>query len=158
MTIFQLFLGGPLPMAQKGRFAALLMHSRSQSSQPLLPSPLAEQEWLDSPPNPKVVGTISRRRLVAIVGPLLVLLSVGALAFSYVRTGYQRLRVVNERCPTTSNTSLPVDEEQYVLGPPTDRFRDNLRNDTRYITSWVSAGWTNDVYVTFEVLRSIEKG
>ncbi|PCH33956.1 hypothetical protein WOLCODRAFT_61728 [Wolfiporia cocos MD-104 SS10] len=33
----------------------------------------------------------------------------------------------------------------YVLGPPTQRFRDNLRNDTQYITSWISAGWTNDV-------------
>ncbi|KZP06147.1 hypothetical protein FIBSPDRAFT_764866 [Athelia psychrophila] len=32
-----------------------------------------------------------------------------------------------------------------VLGPPTDSFRDNLRNDTQYITSWPSAGWTNDV-------------
>ena len=47
-----------------------------------------------------------------------------------------------------------------LLGPPTDRFRgssaltlqphssneshvysDNLRNDTKYITSWISAGW-----------------
>ncbi|KAG1802972.1 uncharacterized protein HD556DRAFT_1490165 [Suillus plorans] len=33
----------------------------------------------------------------------------------------------------------------YVQGPPTQRFRDNLRNDTKYITSWGSAGWTNDV-------------
>lgn len=29
-----------------------------------------------------------------------------------------------------------------LLGPPTDRFRDNLRNDTKYITSWISAGWS----------------
>ncbi|KAK7695288.1 hypothetical protein QCA50_002478 [Cerrena zonata] len=34
---------------------------------------------------------------------------------------------------------------QTLLGPPTDRFRDNLRNDTKYITSWISAGWNNDV-------------
>ncbi|KAI0031409.1 hypothetical protein K488DRAFT_52104 [Vararia minispora EC-137] len=32
-----------------------------------------------------------------------------------------------------------------LVGPPTVRFRDNLRNDTKYITSWISAGWTNDV-------------
>lgn len=30
----------------------------------------------------------------------------------------------------------------YVLGPPTMLFRDNLRNDTQYITSWISAGWS----------------
>ena len=30
----------------------------------------------------------------------------------------------------------------YVLGPPTPSFRDNLRNDTKYITSWISAGWS----------------
>ncbi|TFK90807.1 hypothetical protein K466DRAFT_583411 [Polyporus arcularius HHB13444] len=33
----------------------------------------------------------------------------------------------------------------YLLGPPTASFRDNLRTDTKYITSWISAGWTNDV-------------
>ncbi|KAG2055538.1 hypothetical protein BDR06DRAFT_953820 [Suillus hirtellus] len=41
--------------------------------------------------------------------------------------------------PTIFNSQL------YVQGPPTQRFRDNLRNDTKYITSWGSAGWTNDV-------------
>ena len=29
-----------------------------------------------------------------------------------------------------------------VRGPPTESFRDNLRNDTKYITSWISAGWS----------------
>lgn len=29
----------------------------------------------------------------------------------------------------------------YLRGPPTDSFRDNLRNDTKYVTSWISAGW-----------------
>ncbi|KAG1733023.1 uncharacterized protein EDB91DRAFT_650610 [Suillus paluster] len=33
----------------------------------------------------------------------------------------------------------------YVQGPPTQRFRDNFRNDTKYIISWASSGWTNDV-------------
>ncbi|TFK56646.1 hypothetical protein OE88DRAFT_1730116 [Heliocybe sulcata] len=36
-------------------------------------------------------------------------------------------------------------ERSYVLGPPTAKFRDNLRSDTKYITSWDVAGWTNDV-------------
>ncbi|KAL6310144.1 hypothetical protein BKA93DRAFT_721989 [Sparassis latifolia] len=45
----------------------------------------------------------------------------------------------------------------YVNGPPTARFRDNLRNDTKYITSWISAGWTNDVmtYANLIYLGSI---
>jgi len=44
------------------------------------------------------------------------------------------------------NDSTPLwDRKSVLLGPPTDRFRDNLRNDTMYITSWASAGWTNDV-------------
>ncbi|KAG1754887.1 uncharacterized protein EDB91DRAFT_1276371 [Suillus paluster] len=38
-----------------------------------------------------------------------------------------------------------VNSQSYVQGPPTQRFRDNLRNDTKYVTSWISAGWTNDV-------------
>ncbi|KAI0315253.1 hypothetical protein OF83DRAFT_366370 [Amylostereum chailletii] len=32
-----------------------------------------------------------------------------------------------------------------LLGPPAQKIRDNLRPDTKYITSWISAGWTNDV-------------
>ncbi|KDQ63266.1 hypothetical protein JAAARDRAFT_29285 [Jaapia argillacea MUCL 33604] len=36
-------------------------------------------------------------------------------------------------------------QESYVLGPPTASFRDNLRNDTKYITSFGGAGMTNDV-------------
>ncbi|KAF8506766.1 hypothetical protein F5888DRAFT_1896221 [Russula emetica] len=51
-----------------------------------------------------------------------------------------------------------------LLGPPTSRFRDNLRNDTKYITSWISAGWskclshrffcllTTDVYAANDVM------
>ncbi|CCM03129.1 uncharacterized protein FIBRA_05250 [Fibroporia radiculosa] len=53
----------------------------------------------------------------------------------------------------TNSSSLAIQDKvadtpshsPYVLGPPTQRFRDNLRNDTLYITSWISAGWTNDV-------------
>ncbi|TFY70546.1 hypothetical protein EVG20_g2459 [Dentipellis fragilis] len=38
-----------------------------------------------------------------------------------------------------------VDRLSAVLGPPTPKLKDNLRNDTKYVTSWISAGWTNDV-------------
>jgi len=43
------------------------------------------------------------------------------------------------------NHTPSIDRKSALLGPPTSRFRDNLRNDTKYITSWISAGWTNDV-------------
>ncbi|OBZ79026.1 hypothetical protein A0H81_00085 [Grifola frondosa] len=35
--------------------------------------------------------------------------------------------------------------ENYFTAPPTVYFRDSLHNDTRYITSFLSAGFTNDV-------------
>ncbi|EAU91092.2 hypothetical protein CC1G_03260 [Coprinopsis cinerea okayama7 len=36
------------------------------------------------------------------------------------------------------------DTSYYVKGEPTELFRDNLRNDTSYITSWCNAGFTNE--------------
>jgi len=39
-----------------------------------------------------------------------------------------------------------------LIGPPTSRFRDNIRIDRKYITSWVSAGWTNDVMTYMNLL------
>jgi hypothetical protein len=62
-----------------------------------------------------------------------------------------------EEAPTYS---AAFHSQSYVQGPPTQRFRgqlirsrhfspisqqlapDNLRNDTKYITSWISAGWS----------------
>ncbi|KAG6910509.1 hypothetical protein DXG01_009928 [Tephrocybe rancida] len=49
---------------------------------------------------------------------------------------------------TPLNSSALVDHlgpADNLLGLPTANFRDNLRDDRKYITSWVSAGWTNDV-------------
>ncbi|KAL0572931.1 hypothetical protein V5O48_009044 [Marasmius crinis-equi] len=39
----------------------------------------------------------------------------------------------------------PLDPLAWVKGPPTARFRDNLRPDVQYLTSWPDSGWTNDV-------------
>lgn len=55
--------------------------------------------------------------------------------------------------PEPSPESEPEPEEEYsysqaVLGPPTPSFRDNLRNDTKYITSWPSAGWSESTRTT----------
>ncbi|KAG6837668.1 hypothetical protein H0H93_004944 [Arthromyces matolae] len=48
----------------------------------------------------------------------------------------------------TSNSSLAINAlgpAANLRGSPTSKFRDNLRHDRKYITSWISAGWTNDV-------------
>lgn len=54
--------------------------------------------------------------------------------------------------PSSLHNLLPLpsvddyeDPHSLLLGPPTQSFRENLRNDSKYITSWLSAGWTNDV-------------
>ncbi|TFK99714.1 hypothetical protein BDV98DRAFT_623553 [Pterulicium gracile] len=39
----------------------------------------------------------------------------------------------------------PLHPYASLVGAPTSRFRDNLRPDKKYMTSWISAGWTNDV-------------
>lgn len=39
----------------------------------------------------------------------------------------------------------PLDPLQSVNGHPTRSFRDNLRTDIKYISSWGSGGWSNDV-------------
>ncbi|KDR75120.1 hypothetical protein GALMADRAFT_249033 [Galerina marginata CBS 339.88] len=41
--------------------------------------------------------------------------------------------------PPNAGEGLP----EVVNGPPTARFRDNLKNDSSYITSWSNAGFTN---------------
>ncbi|TFY82083.1 hypothetical protein EWM64_g1930 [Hericium alpestre] len=56
-----------------------------------------------------------------------------------------RLPFTLHRPTQNADSSRHVDRMSAVLGPPTPHFRDNLRNDTKYITSWISAGWTNDV-------------
>ncbi|TFK30925.1 hypothetical protein FA15DRAFT_662992 [Coprinopsis marcescibilis] len=47
--------------------------------------------------------------------------------------------------PVVVEESDPYDSSNFIRGPPTNHFRDNLRPDKKYITTWLSAGWTNDV-------------
>ncbi|EJT99008.1 hypothetical protein DACRYDRAFT_56709 [Dacryopinax primogenitus] len=51
--------------------------------------------------------------------------------------------------PEVKPASQAVDYREYigqfVRGPPTESFEDNLLPEYKYITSWPSAGWTNDV-------------
>ncbi|KAF8973004.1 hypothetical protein BDZ97DRAFT_2053730 [Flammula alnicola] len=53
----------------------------------------------------------------------------------------------------TSTDALPLP----LLGSPTARFRDNIRNDSSYITSWATSGYTNEFmgYVNMVYLGTI---
>lgn len=42
---------------------------------------------------------------------------------------------------------------RWVLGPPTQSFRANLRQDTKYVTSWMDAGWSTS---NISLLRHVE--
>ncbi|THV07511.1 hypothetical protein K435DRAFT_833398 [Dendrothele bispora CBS 962.96] len=59
---------------------------------------------------------------------------------------------VHEEEPEPQKQNAVVEQEQDSLDPlvvlkgaPTTHFRDNLRPDVKYISSWPDAGWTNDV-------------
>ncbi|KAF8640983.1 hypothetical protein AX17_000629 [Amanita inopinata Kibby_2008] len=59
--------------------------------------------------------------------------------------------------PSRQTSVIRIAEEQartiqYLNGPPTAKFRDNLRPDLKYITSWLDAGWTNDVITYMNLL------
>lgn len=48
--------------------------------------------------------------------------------------------------PTPESPQLdPYGPLAVLNGPPASSFRDNLKSGEKYITSWISAGWTNDV-------------
>jgi hypothetical protein len=47
---------------------------------------------------------------------------------------------------TIQNQTLEDPYPQWVVGAPTASFRDNLRPEVQYITSWLSAGWSKVVF------------
>lgn len=61
--------------------------------------------------------------------------------------GNTNLKLYNHYRNRQSNDSQkefdPLDSSHYLVGELTPRFRDNIRNDTYYITSWANAGFTN---------------
>ncbi|THH00918.1 hypothetical protein EW145_g7012 [Phellinidium pouzarii] len=85
-------------------------------------------------------------RVLAIAAILLFLVAFSTLAILYVANGSEtQAGRVAESAPLESDKV--TEESMYpasVLGAPTESFRDNLHNDTQYITSWINAGWTND--------------
>ncbi|KAF8078913.1 hypothetical protein FPV67DRAFT_1663582 [Lyophyllum atratum] len=100
-----------------------------------------------------------RRFLVAICS----LAALSLLSLSFFRTLWAARRttipVIEDRPPSTyENSSVvpqnsstiialvdPLGPEGNLIGVATAHFRDNLRPERKYITSWISAGWTNDV-------------
>ena len=147
-------------------------HQRGDSKLPLLPGELDGLPLPASPSSTRAssklptLWSIVRQRRVLIVGlafasilSLVILSSVTVLGSvpgaEYIHTELASQTASNGTIvpPTAAITDDPstllpdeYQEEEWwspaVLGPPTQRFRDNLRNDTKYITSWISAGWS----------------
>ncbi|KAH9937279.1 uncharacterized protein B0H18DRAFT_1081519 [Fomitopsis serialis] len=137
------------------------MHNRSESSEPLL---------YDSPSSPRTprsptfgLPTTKSFLANAPLRRLLVLVASFASITILVIASISLLSVSSLAVESATNTDAPQSQLEipqsdvdlydnattwyspYVLGPPTESFRDNLRDDVQYITSWISAGWTNDV-------------
>ncbi|KAI0690914.1 hypothetical protein BC835DRAFT_1280090 [Cytidiella melzeri] len=53
---------------------------------------------------------------------------------------------------SADDNALVVRHPPWVLGPPTQKFRDNLRKERKYITSWYAAGWNNDVMTMMNLI------
>ncbi|GJE85810.1 O-fucosyltransferase family protein [Phanerochaete sordida] len=142
-------------------------HSRTQSGLPLLPyadttppsTPFVPSFRTRTPPIPH------RRKSLLVLCAFVSVVSLGVLASFAVHSSRSIPVAPVAQAPPAQdvldspvNASFPYlhdddivalpDTAEYppwVNGPPTQRFRDNLRNDTQYITSWLSAGWNNDV-------------
>ncbi|KAH9961361.1 hypothetical protein BC827DRAFT_343531 [Russula dissimulans] len=98
---------------------------------------------------PYLLASARRKRLIVAGSVLsafsLLLVSYLLLSLPFVRYPFTGPSIfVSQDKPANDSTPL-WDSNSVLLGPPTTRFRDNLLNDTKYITSWASAGWTNDV-------------
>ncbi|KAJ3916990.1 hypothetical protein F5877DRAFT_80388 [Lentinula edodes] len=108
--------------------------------------------------------TRARRHNILVASLVLVVLSfVGIFAFLFWTPYSLRLSTPISSPHDNSTSAIPasdVEEEQNTAvpsvldpwdlrlslnGPPTSQFRENLKSDVKYITSWPGAGWTNDV-------------
>ncbi|KAL1951501.1 hypothetical protein VTO73DRAFT_650 [Trametes versicolor] len=160
-------------MPVSGKPAAAFTHGRSQSSMPLLP--YADTTPPSSPAsrsfNPRYMPYFAHKRRLFVTA-CLSLAVIALVSFSFTTLGTHEgslavpvsehsqpsldvdlsLPVSHDQPPEPAAEPEPLEEEEetpeyspLVLGAPTQSFRDNLRNDTKYITSWISAGWTNDI-------------
>ncbi|KAJ7780325.1 hypothetical protein DFH07DRAFT_1026703 [Mycena maculata] len=66
-----------------------------------------------------------------------------------------RVVTVTAHAPAVSVVSgdtAAVQEPLLLNGPPTAAFKDNLREEVQYITTWPGSGWTNDVLLYMNLL------
>ncbi|KAH7886098.1 hypothetical protein F5I97DRAFT_2025845 [Phlebopus sp. FC_14] len=120
------------------------MSRQTQESEQLL---LDDPEDIPYNPVPKRYRppfAIDKQRRLLTICVCVLALAVLALAPSLLTMAASRTPAQHV-LSVPSTTDLEGNTLSYVMGPPTQNFRDNLRNDTKYITSWISAGWTNDV-------------
>ncbi|KAJ7446504.1 hypothetical protein B0H11DRAFT_1745723 [Mycena galericulata] len=97
---------------------------------------------------------LSRRRFVLVACTALLLASLACLvAFvGYTSSPLEPLDVVLDSHHDSAPPLDPFGPSSLLIGEPTMSFRDNLRSDVEYITSWVSAGWTNDVFTYINLI------
>ncbi|KAJ6621218.1 hypothetical protein B0H10DRAFT_1790422 [Mycena sp. CBHHK59/15] len=96
------------------------------------------------------VSLLSRRRFILAACAALVIVSFACISSFLMWTSYPSTHLSSEAwLGTHPESAAPVDpfgpSNALLHGQATMSFRENLRPDTQYITSWVSAGWTNDV-------------
>ena len=142
----------------------LLSHLRSLSSTPLLPQKVNSSGLLPGLPPARVITYRLRRRHVAlfVIGTLSLGLTVVQMMTSahsptqvdgYSHENSSSSYVVEETLLNhtssqdtvvveSSNITAVASHSPWVLGPPTQKFRENLRSDRKYITSWYGAGWS----------------
>ncbi|KAL0951547.1 hypothetical protein HGRIS_008230 [Hohenbuehelia grisea] len=100
----------------------------------------------------------SRRRMFATCASLAAVAVTALLFTSFWTSQSPDESVVVDIRPSEDATNLtasspplvpakldPLDPLASLKGDPTSRFQDNLLPELKYITSWISAGWTNDV-------------
>ncbi|RDB28949.1 hypothetical protein Hypma_015821 [Hypsizygus marmoreus] len=105
-----------------------------------------------------IISMASRRRFAVATCSLTAVSLLGLWFFgSLWAAGPKPVAVIEDEISTippipinSSESSVavvvdPLGPEFNLVGRPTKHFRDSLRPDRKYITSWISAGWTNDV-------------
>jgi hypothetical protein len=104
------------------------------------------QDAYDDPETPFIPTFRVKPQLTKGRKPSLRTICIALAGISLLSFGFLLLKPLSyldtQDVPSYSTT---FNSQSFVQGSPTQHFRDNLRNDTKYITSWASAGWTNDV-------------
>ncbi|KAI0001684.1 hypothetical protein BJV77DRAFT_1063103 [Russula vinacea] len=107
----------------------------------MLDDSLSSSSQLDSPRFTPIRFTSRRRRVVITTAAALSAISLIVLAYF----SSSRPLLLSRKTPYSPQGQGESSETFTTLAVTFGFHLDNLRNDTKYITSWISAGWTNDV-------------